>query len=158
MIQTTPLSQRDPRWKDIKLGFRNPYTGKYVTIGTHGCTLTCLTMLLNAQGYKETPATVNEKLKEVKAFVGPLLYWSRVSLAFPRLKFTWRGYNYNNLRVAYYVYGKKIPVMVEVNDAPIGAPRHWVLYIGDRMLLDPWTGTGKRTSVYQPTGYALYDR
>ena len=36
------LSQRDPRWKDEELGFDDT-----ATIGTDGCSLTCLAMLVN---------------------------------------------------------------------------------------------------------------
>ena len=51
------LSQRDPRWASEKLGFDTT-----VTIGTDGCTLTCLTMLVNGYGFSETPSTMNRKL------------------------------------------------------------------------------------------------
>jgi len=53
MIQTTPLSQRDSRWKDVILGFG---TG---SIGNFGCTITSLTMLLNSKGANLTPLKEN---------------------------------------------------------------------------------------------------
>jgi hypothetical protein len=52
-----PLSQRDPHWKDEKLGFDDT-----ITISTDGCTLTCLTMLINGYGFNETPSSMNKKL------------------------------------------------------------------------------------------------
>lgn len=149
----TPLSQRDKRWKDTKLGFST------YTIGTHGCTVTSLTMLLNyIDNANYTPDQVNERLKKVRAYVGGLLYWSRVPLAYPSLKWIKRAYNYNNVEVAWYVYGKKLPVMVEVNAWSIGAPRHWVLFIGNRQMCDPWVGKIEPTTKYPLTGYSLYQR
>ena len=62
----TPLSQRDPRWKDIKLG-----TGS-TTIGQEGCLVTCLAMLAGT-----TPDVVNEELKRVGGYQnGNLVIWS----------------------------------------------------------------------------------
>ena len=46
------ISQRDPGWINEKLGFDTT-----VTIGTDGCTLACLTMLVNGYGFSETPST-----------------------------------------------------------------------------------------------------
>ena len=50
------LSQRDPRWKGQTLGF-----DPTITIGTDGCALTSLAMLVNGFGFSETPATLNQK-------------------------------------------------------------------------------------------------
>lgn len=151
MIQTTPFSQRDPRWKNIKLGFSN------LTIGGYGCTITSLAMLLNTCGHKETPKTVNEKLKARKGFVGALLVWGAVEKEW-NVKFVKRSQTYNNIEVAWYVYAKKMPVIVKVYAPQIGAISHWVLYVGDRYMIDPWTGKGLPTKTYKPIGYALYDK
>lgn len=157
-----PLSQRDPRWANKKLGFSN------YTIGSHGCTITSLTMLLNYLGYAETPDTVNNTLKTLGnydrlknpkgAFQNALLVWANIQRVYPKLKFVWRGLNYDNVKVAWYVYVKSLPVMVEVNAAKIGAPRHWVLFKGGRIANDPWTGKEIATNYYPLTGYGLYDR
>lgn len=66
----TPYSQRDPRWKNIKLGF-----GKY-TIGSDGCFLTCLSMMVN-----KTPDVVNEILKKAGAFSGSLIISDKAAKA-----------------------------------------------------------------------------
>lgn len=150
-MQVTPLSQRDVRWGNKNLGFST------LKIKSYGCTLVSLTCLLNyIEGKSYRPDEVNDKLKSVKAFYGALLYWSRVPLAYPSLKWVKRGYNYSNAEVAWWVYVMGMPVMVEVNAASIGAPRHWVLYIGNRQACDPWTGTVVSTSKYPATGYAIY--
>ena len=106
----------------------------------------------------ETPKTVNTKLKKVNGFVGALLVWGAVQKVWPRVKFIKRSQTYNNIEVAWYVYGKKIPVIVKVYAPQIGALSHWVLYVGDRTMIDPWTGKGIPTSTYQAIGYALYDK
>lgn len=148
-----PLSQRDPRWAKNKLGFSN------LTIGGYGCTLTCLTMFLNEAGYNNlTPDYVNDELKKVKGFTGALILWANITKAFPKVKWSWRGYNYDNLKVSYYVYIKRLPVLVEVNGAKIGAPKHWVLFLGNRKAADPWTGKIIPTDYYPLTGYSLIDR
>jgi hypothetical protein len=151
MINTTVFSQRDPRWRYDKLGFSK------LTIGGYGCVITCLAMLLKTFGYDETPRTVNQKLKKVNGFSGALLRWSYAEKVWPRLRFVKRATRYNNIEVAWYVYVKKIPVIVQTYAPKIGASVHWVLYIGDRYMLDPWDGKGKPTQTYSATAYALYN-
>lgn len=153
MLDVPTYSQRDPRWKNNKLGFSN------LTIGGYGCLVTALSALItHITGTPHTPDRVNEDLKKAKAFSGALLIWSRVPIAYPQLKWIWRGYNYNNWQVSTYVYIRKLPVLVEVNASKIGASKHWVLFVGDRKMLDPWIGKIEPTSKYPLTGYALYQR
>jgi hypothetical protein len=107
---------------------------------------------------------VNDALKKVDGFAKDsygqksLLIWSKVPVVYPKLKWIWRDYNYNNVKVSWYVYVHKIPVMVEVNAWSIGAPKHWVLYLGSQKMIDPWIGTIVSTSKYPATGDALYQR
>lgn len=160
MLQVTLLNQQN--YKN-KLGF-----SKY-TIASHGCTLTCLTMLYNyVTGKMYTPAHINDKLKTLGnydprtntkgAFQGALLVWSNVFRVLPELKFVARYYNYNNLVASEYVYLKKMPVMAEVNGAKIGASKHWCLLLGDKKMADPWTGRVETTAKYPLTGLGLYKR
>jgi hypothetical protein len=149
----TTLSQRNPLWSSKKLGFSK------LSIFNYGCTLTTLTNLLNRVfGYSFTPDMVNDRLKSVNAFSGALIIWAKVSVAYPELKFVCRDWNYNNTKVAWYVYIKKLPVMVEVNASKIGAARHWVLFIGNQKCVDPWTGTIISTGTYPLTGDAIYTK
>jgi len=157
MLNAKPLSQRNPRWALKKLGFSN------YTIGGKGCTLTALTSLVNfTYNFDLTPDQLNDQLKKFEAFAEDkhgekaLVIWSRVSLAYPKLKWVYRDYKYSNTKVAWYIYVHKIPVMVEVNAWSIGAPRHWVLYCGGQLMIDPWTGSIRSTAVYPATGDALY--
>lgn len=64
MIQLRPLSQMDAKWKDKKLGASD------LTIGTCGCLLTCMTMVANAFGLDETPASLNDRLMGMGGFAG----------------------------------------------------------------------------------------
>lgn len=143
------LSQRDARWKDILLG-----TSTTTTIGSHGCTITCVSMLADL-----TPDEVNRRLINVNGYAQTnLIIWSKIHEAIPWLEFEWRGYTYtadDNAKVldAISKYGG---VLVEVDGKPIGGTRHWVLYVGNKRMYDPWDGKEKATSAY-PTvyGYAI---
>lgn len=150
------MSQRDSRWASEKLG-----NSKTLTIGTDGCALVCLTMLLNYVGYAETPPTVNANLKKTKAFQGALIYWPNVQKAYPKIKFVWRGGKYENARVASQIYLKNMPVLVQVDFDGTDKKdfRHWVLFKGFMKANDPWTGKEISTNFYKPLlGYSLFSR
>lgn len=79
MFVTKNLYQNDDAWKNTPLGHSRE------TIGSWGCLLTSVTMMLNGIGYDETPVTVNEKMKKAGGFQGALFIpsvlpyvWSRV--------------------------------------------------------------------------------
>jgi len=146
MIQTTPLSQRDPKWANIKLGFG---TG---TIGQYGCTITAITMLLNSKGANLNPSQVNDKMKDTGAFGGDpanLVWWAKLPKAFPQITSVYKYYSYDN-DIVKGLIKQGYPVVVCVDGSPIGSSQHWVLYVGDQTLLDPWDGKGKPTSTYKP--------
>jgi hypothetical protein len=137
----TALSQRDPRWKDIKLG-----TSKTTSIGSHGCTISSLGYIL-----KTTPDVVNKRLNEVGGYANTnLVIWEKLSTAFPQIQSVKRVRTYNNDEVA-----ANLPCLVEVDGARIGAPRHWVVYIGNQQMMDPWYGNFKSTNYYPPVGYTI---
>jgi hypothetical protein len=146
MINTRIYSQRDWRFAWKKVGFGK---GRF---GTVGCTVTALTSLLFKAGYDLKPDQVAKKLRVVNGFTGDLLYWNKVEKAFPKVHFQWRFYKYDNKGVKELV-DKGTPVMVEVL---MYGSRHWVLYIGDKMMIDPWVGKAVSTSKYIPIGYAVF--
>jgi hypothetical protein len=77
------LSQRDPRWSEIKLGFSTS-----LTIGTEGCALTCLAMMATGYGYPETPETLNKKLIALgsgNGYIGPLMVWGGLTRLYPKI-------------------------------------------------------------------------
>ena len=157
MIQTPILSQRDARWAWKPLGFS---TG---SIGDFGCLVACLTMLA-----RETDVSkVNDLMKQFgdfangnynSPFLGNLVVWGNVQNALKSLKLVERGWSYDNNKVKAWIE-KGYPVIVQVDAAPIGAPRtdHFVLFIGDQKLVDPWTGRIRPTSDFPILkGFALY--
>lgn len=145
-----PLSQRNPTWKDINLG-----TSRTTTIGSHGCTITCIAMLAGL-----TPDDVNKRLKAVKGFAKTnLVVWSKIEEAIPWLRFTWRGYSYKNDEVLKAIE-KNGACLVEVDfDNNVRTDGvHWVLFTGNQNQLDPWTGNVTPTSKYSmKTGYAIIE-
>jgi hypothetical protein len=159
MLAVKPLSQRDPRWKLKKLGFSD------YTIGSKGCTITTATMLVNyVYNFDLGVDQFNESMKKVDGFAKDqygqkaLLIWYKVAQVYPRLKWIERLVNYNNAKTWWYVNVHKIPVCVEVHAFSIGAPKHWVLFIGDKKMADPWTGVIESTSKYPATGNAFYQK
>ena len=72
IIDIPPLSQKDPRWKDVKLGNSN------LTIGSDGCLVTNFAMVFGV-----TPVEFNERMKEVGGFTGARVYWQMVKKAYP---------------------------------------------------------------------------
>lgn len=137
----TILSQRDPRWGNLYLGFSTTYIRDY------GCTITCLAMILGT-----TPDVVNERLKAVKGFSGNLIIWAKIEEAFPGIKVR-RVWAYNNDDVKANVGH----VLVEAPATPIGGTgSHWTVYIGNQRLYDPWAGKERPTSDFSnPTGYCV---
>ena len=142
------LNQRDSRWASELLGF-----SKTSTIGNFGCTITALAMFAGI-----TPSQVNQRLKSVGGFQDDLILWAKIKEAMPWMEFEWRGYFYENDRVAEAIK-KWGACLVEVDfDGKISTPsdRHWVLYTGNQRMIDPWTGVEKSTSYYPLTkGYSI---
>lgn len=144
------LSQHDGRWKDAKLGNSD------LTMGSSGCLVTDLGMIT-----ENLPTTVNKKLLDAKGFLGPLVIWSRIQSAYPKLKFVWRSYSYNNTSVLNQIQRNGF-CLVEATHR-FKKCKHWVLFIGNRRLIDPETGTERSTAVYNSltwyySGFAAIDR
>lgn len=138
------LSQRDPLWAHEKLGF-----DESVTIGTDGCTLVCLTMLVNGYGFNETPLSMNRKLKEIGSgigFLGPLIVWPGLTRAFPGIVFE-RVIVCRDAPApldeinASLAAGQALVVEIDESPSP-GLQNHWVVLVArqgnDYLMLDPW--------------------
>lgn len=139
----TKYSQRDPKWANTKIGSKG-------TIKDFGCLITSLGMLLDIP-----PDVVNARLKAVGGYAnGNLVIWTKIPLAFPQCQFSpnhGRFYVYNNTDVR-----NNLPCLVEVDAKKIGGTKHWVLFIGNQRMYDPWDGKEKSTSTYDPLlGYAI---
>ena len=135
----TIYSQRDIKWKDEKMG-----SG---TIGQYGCLITCISMLRDVD-----PKQTNKDIKSVDGYSGNFVIWEALD-KISGLDFVKRVKVYENDEVA-----KNLPCLVEVNGAPIGGTTHWVLYVGNQKMIDPWDGKEKPTSSYKPIGYAVIKR
>lgn len=160
MFDVPLFSQRDSAWSADRVGFSN------YRISSQGCTLTALAAYLKFLGYDVNPRIVNNELIKLGeygpknpfgAYQGALLVWNNLWRAYPKLKApVQRVKAYSNMRVSAWVYvTPRLPAFVEVNAASIGASKHWVLYLGDRKCLDPWTGNIVPTSKYPAIGYCL---
>jgi len=95
---------------------------------------------------------VNDRMKAVGGYAnGNLVIWDKIKEAFPGIQIR-RVWSYDNADVA-----ANVPVAVEVPGAPIGGTgKHWVVYIGNKKLNDPWGGTVRPTSDFAgPSGYCV---
>ncbi len=142
-MSITQLSQRNKKWKDIKLGWSDN-----TTIGSHGCLVTCLAMFWNS-----TPNIVNEWLKNNNGFINlNLVWWEHLP------GFIWRGWTYKNDKVLETIdkYGACI-VETDFNTNPKDGS-HFVLFTGNKKLYDPWDRKEKATSSFPVYyGYAIID-
>jgi Peptidase_C39 like family len=136
MPYTLPLyNQGDPKWRNNPLGTSGN------TIGSHGCTVSAIAMLLARFGITETPATVVTKLRAVGGFMpsGDLL-WAAIPQVWPRVHFVWR--QYTTLEDPSYAYRKTMassiiqvhrllsmgqPVLLNVDAVKDTRPDHWVV-------------------------------
>jgi len=134
------LSQRDPKWKDDKLGTSS------LSLGTSGCAVTSVAMLLSGYGYAETPGSLNRGLKNKGGFVGAAIVWGAVNALYPKVKFSniilCRDSDAPLAAIDTSI-ARGQPVLVEVDSSPAaGLQTHWVvLYAkrgGDYLMLDPW--------------------
>lgn len=157
------LSQKDPRWANIKLGTSHYY------IWAKGCLITELAEILNT-----TPDVVNQRLNDLpvdaKGNTGfaldstgqrCLVVWARIQEAFPEVTVR-RVWEYNNEAVLSALTQHGESVIVEVDATPIGGTgRHWVRYIGEHKLHNPWDmpGSEQPTSTFpNPTGFAVISK
>lgn len=141
------LKQSDSHWGNKRLGSGS---ANKTTIGSHGCTITCLAMLAGIN-----PDEVNDRLNNVGGYASSgtncnnLVLWTKIQAAIPWLQFEYRYDNYDNEKVK-SVIAKNGGCLVCVNASPIGGTTHWVLYIGNQKLYDPFDGKEKSTSSYKP--------
>ena len=139
-----PLSQRDLKWKDKKLG-----KSTALTIGSDGCLLVCHSMMLNYFGHEQTPDILNEIYKSKNVFDNALINFYAAGNVFE--DFDAVEY-YNSIDVPCDLskidkcLSEKQPVIAYVdNVSGDNKPDHFVLIIGKSedghyFTNDPWTG------------------
>ncbi len=141
----TPVyySQRDPAWKNDKLGFSN------YTLGTDGCAVAALSMLAAGFGKNTNPSKLNRDLKALgsgNGFIGALVVWGGLTLLYPDIRYqnlvlcrdSDAPLNEINAAIA-----SGNPVLVEVDRSlSSGLQTHWVVLYArqgdDYLMLDPW--------------------
>lgn len=138
------LSQRDPKWRGETLGFDTS-----LTLGSDGCALTCLAMLVNGYGFDETPSTLNAKLKALgsgNGFLGGLIVWGGLSRLFPKITFQRIVICRDQpapLQAIDQTLDAGQPLVVEIDSSPAaGLQNHWVVLYArqgdDYLMLDPY--------------------
>ena len=158
MIHALPiraLSQRNTIWANLPLGFSQ------ATIGSHGCAITALAMLLNAlHPHAERPHTpdgVNATLRTANAYTGVwrnYVNWPSIGAVYPDLQFNdridapRRWMRPAELHEIDRRLDQELPVIAYV-DAGMKEPglqQHFVLVIGLEtdtgiyQINDPWHG------------------
>ncbi len=150
-------SQRDPRWRNIQLGF-----GQH-TIGTWGCLLTCMTMAISAYGTRITPQELNQKLKNlpfdqggfdasssVTKFLVPFyiakLQYNKNVQSWPDKKVDWAVWTGENpiTRIDQALAkGHIVVAQVDLNMVTAVVDQHWVVIVqrvgDDYQIIDPLT-------------------
>ena len=134
------FSQRDPRWKDEKLGFSQS------TIGEFGCLLADMAMVAAYYGFDVTPLSLNKKMKQANGFQEAFIIPARLPAALPGMVF--RDYRRCRNQPAPLAeinaaLKRGHPVVVEVDYAPrSGLQSHWVVLYEKRgkdyLIRDPW--------------------
>jgi hypothetical protein len=126
-LYNIPLySQIDPRWSNVVLG-----ESRTLTIGTHGCVVCCLAMLLVGIGYNVDPIKVNDDMRSARAFLPGTgrAIWARVSDAYPLLKYAYQVFYDRRAADIKYIgtLADSLPVLVELILG--NREMHWVLAV-----------------------------
>lgn len=127
------LSQRDPRWSQVKLG------DSTLTLGGYGCTTTCISMLSDYFKCFVYPDAIARKSSNYTK--DGLILWPK--LKFDKMAFEWRQYGRDDRRIQESLSHPDKAVIVQVDNG-----EHWLVVIGktwfglgaDWVCVDPWTG------------------
>lgn len=111
MFVTKNLYQNDEAWKKTALGNSSE------TIGSWGCLLTSVTMLLNGIGYNETPESVNKKMKAAGGFQGALFIPSM-------LPYVWANCAYRDMQPC-----ETTPAPIALIDAAVAEGKPVILQV-----------------------------
>jgi hypothetical protein len=139
-------SQRDPRWKDERLG------ASTLTIGDSGCAMVAACMLATLVEPTLTPLELNRRLSASGGYTPTgLLYWGKVESVVTGLRFldytTWRttpkpDADIEQIRTALLV--APCPIQVDFNPLDADLDSHFVLALrmleDDIEIADPWHG------------------
>ena len=155
-----PVSQRDARWADKRLG----QVGSNQTIGKWGCLLTCFAMVANAYDHQVTPAQLNDVMVRQGGFIDVnLTKWNALTDAYTDM--IYGGKAASSPEVVQSIDASLMesrPVAVQVDftsDTPYtDNDQHWVLIVGkdgdDYRINDPWLLPAQEASLKERYGRA----
>ncbi|MCB8982365.1 MAG: C39 family peptidase [Ardenticatenaceae bacterium] len=155
-----PVSQRDARWADKRLG----QVGSNQTIGKWGCLLTCFAMVANAYGHQVTPAQLNDSMVRQGGFIDVnLTKWNALTDVYTDM--IYGGKVASSPEVirsidASLLEGRPVAVQVDfTSDTPYtDNDQHWVLIVGkdgdDYRINDPWLLPAQEASLKERYGRA----
>ena len=155
-----PVSQRDPRWNDKRLG----HPGSGHTIGKWGCLLTNFAMIANAFGQQITPAQLNDLLLRKGGFLNlNLTKWNALSDAYTDI--IYGGKLESSPEITRHIdaslaEGRPVAIHVDfTSDTPYtDNDQHWVLVVGkdgdDYRINDPWLLPAQEASLKERYGRA----
>ena len=129
----TYFSQKDPKWKDTKLG-----TSTVSTIGGYGCLLCDVASVLTYYGKDTDPLRLNEDLKKVNGFYnGSYLIYGAVTDIYEDVTMDWGNFiDYSlipaDLQKIDSILLSKRPVICKVDFKPETSElnEHWITIIG----------------------------
>ncbi len=155
-ISVQPLSQRDDKWKDIKLGGCDEDS-----IGSAGCAITAISMVLNYFGETTTPDKLNDFLNsnsEQGYFDGCAVRWSAATSFSDKIALKGVYFNEFNLDRLKFELQQGNPVIVGWNSVAFTPIQHWALVtkfdptqkedLEQFITNDPWTGEEKPLSYF----------
>src|SRR3972149_6840246 len=137
LLEVQPFSQRDPRWKDVILGFSS------TNIDGFGCVLTSVAMMCKFFSKETTPAVLNESMKSINGFTAPssnstqknLFSWTAVTKFYSDI--IYKGtMNFDaipaNISYIKNQIDKNFPTVIKVEADEIGTPKgdHFLVVVG----------------------------
>jgi hypothetical protein len=137
--QVTLYSQRDPLWASERLGTSSS------TIGGYGCLITAIASALTDAGKPYTPGTLNAWLVLNGGYSGGnnFVFASVDKLAVMKYEYmiecATKPAPLTQLE-AELKAGKFVIVKVDFTPGTVAIDQHWVRYIGNGEMLDPWQG------------------
>jgi hypothetical protein len=158
-IAVVGYSQRDPQWRNVRLG----HSGSPHTIGTWGCLMVCKAMYANWRGYTVTPHQFMNLMLERNGFLdGYLTRWEALQNVYSDIRYERKlesGADFVTAINAKLDQG--VPVIVQVDltpDTRFGSlDTHWVLVVGrngnnDYWVHDPYPVESTPTSLMERYG------
>lgn len=142
--------QRNPAWKDVKLG------ASRLTMGGYGCVTACVSAV--SAWYDEYTPPDKIATKKKNYTTSGLIIWQ--ALDFKRFQFKQRFYSFRRDLIDEALYSPTKAVIVQVQNSHwVWVIGRWVPYLGYR-IMDPWTGSIRYTNLYgnKITGGAIFDK